>query len=189
MLGAMNRTRYTARVYVAAATDAMARNKVVQHESVWAASSITPEPTAKADALRSRAATRSTAAGSTGQLPLPSADEVPAAPSPTVYTIPRSREVGQAWATSILTTAWATLVAFSIMWAAWPSLLLVNGPGTCLPVCIAAHTFRCVCTANIVSTLATLCLAPSAHRSHLQSTWSCARTVADKESRAPRICP
>lgn len=52
--------------------------------------------------------------------------------------IPRSREVGQSYITAI----WSTLVAFvaclKLVFSLQPQLVLVNGPGTCLPICIAA---------------------------------------------------
>lgn len=53
-------------------------------------------------------------------------------------TIPRSREVGQPYLTSVLTTARAAWRALHIVHSADPHILLCNGPGTCLPVCVAA---------------------------------------------------
>jgi beta-1,4-N-acetylglucosaminyltransferase len=61
-----------------------------------------------------------------------------------VHHIPRSREVGQSWATSAISTAWATAFVVSIVLKERPGLLLVNGPGTCLPVCIIVHMARCL---------------------------------------------
>lgn len=62
-----------------------------------------------------------------------------------VYRIPRSREVGQSYASSVLTTLrsfvfglW--LVGFQVQ----PDLVLVNGPGTCLPIAVSAFFFRIV---------------------------------------------
>eukprot|EP00808_Paulinella_micropora_P001936 g8618.t1 len=51
--------------------------------------------------------------------------------------IPRSREVGQSYLTSALTTVVALLAAVRLMWSERPELLLVNGPGTCVPICWA----------------------------------------------------
>merc|ERR1719378_1658574 len=56
-----------------------------------------------------------------------------------VVRIPRSREVKQSWVTTVWTTALAT--AFTI--THWrkigrTDLLLVNGPGTCVPICLIA---------------------------------------------------
>lgn len=43
---------------------------------------------------------------------------------------------------SYLTSVWTTLVAFCacvrLMWREQPQVVLANGPGTCLPVCVAA---------------------------------------------------
>ena len=59
-----------------------------------------------------------------------------------VDVIPRSREVGQSYASSILTTLRALLVAVVVVLKRRPQLLLVNGPGTCIPICAAAFVFR-----------------------------------------------
>ena len=59
-----------------------------------------------------------------------------------VHRIARAREVGQsaAWA------VWGTLRGFAhalrVVHAEQPRLLLVNGPGTCIPVCAAAVLLR-----------------------------------------------
>lgn len=67
---------------------------------------------------------------------------------PTVHYIPRSREVGQSWVTSAVSTAWATIFAISIVVKERPGVLLVNGPGTCLPLCVIAHVARCLGVLN-----------------------------------------
>jgi len=59
-----------------------------------------------------------------------------------VDVIPRSREVGQSWLTSNFTTLRALAPAAVILLCRRPRLLLVNGPGTCIPVCGAAFVFR-----------------------------------------------
>eukprot|EP00884_Botryococcus_braunii_P019054 jgi/Botrbrau1/5832/Bobra.0366s0014.1 len=61
-----------------------------------------------------------------------------------VCTIPRSREVGQSYITSVVTTLIAMLAAFMIVLKENPDLVLVNGPGTCIPICVAAFFFRLV---------------------------------------------
>jgi beta-1,4-N-acetylglucosaminyltransferase len=73
----------------------------------------------------------------------PRAKSVNAVPADAAFLpIPRSREVGQ----SYVTAAWSTLLAFvaclRLVAAVSPDLLLVNGPGTCLPVCLAAALLR-----------------------------------------------
>lgn len=50
--------------------------------------------------------------------------------------IPRSREVGQKYITSIFTTSWALLYAGIVVLRHRPRVLLVNGPGTCLPLVV-----------------------------------------------------
>lgn len=59
-----------------------------------------------------------------------------------IYKIPRSREVGQSYLTSTLTTLYAFPYAFYIVGQVRPNLLLCNGPGTCLPIAIATLLYR-----------------------------------------------
>jgi beta-1,4-N-acetylglucosaminyltransferase len=61
-----------------------------------------------------------------------------------VYSIPRSREVGQSYVSSIRTTARAILYCFQLVARLQPDLVLCNGPGTCVPVCLATLFFRVV---------------------------------------------
>eukprot|EP00898_Chlorokybus_atmophyticus_P003317 jgi/Chlat1/3987/Chrsp26S04068 len=56
--------------------------------------------------------------------------------------IPRSREVGQTWSSSFVTTAYACLHALYFVAKHRPQLMLCNGPGTCLPLCWAAFFFK-----------------------------------------------
>uniref|UniRef100_A0A1I7XKZ6 UDP-N-acetylglucosamine transferase subunit ALG14 n=1 Tax=Heterorhabditis bacteriophora TaxID=37862 RepID=A0A1I7XKZ6_HETBA len=56
----------------------------------------------------------------------------------TIATIPRSREVHQSYVSSIITTLYSFYYAVKIVWKTKPDLVLVNGPGTCIPVVIAA---------------------------------------------------
>lgn len=58
------------------------------------------------------------------------------------HHIPRSREVGQSWSSSALTTAWALLACLGLVWRLRPQVVLVNGPGTCVPVVAAALLFE-----------------------------------------------
>ena len=48
----------------------------------------------------------------------------------------RSRNVGQSYLSSILTTLIALFNAIPLIFKIKPNLLLVNGPGTCLPLCL-----------------------------------------------------
>lgn len=163
VLLAMNRDLFTPRVYVAAGTDMMADEKVVQHEAKWAAKASSGESSdsnaiVEANEAKEQQPVFPSVAGNNGRVAT-GAEGAAAAlrrkgsgslgaaehsgTALKVHRIPRSREVGQSWASTVWTTALACPPAFHIVWTEWPALLLVNGPGTCLPVCIAASTFRC----------------------------------------------
>ena len=53
-----------------------------------------------------------------------------------IHFIPRSREVGQSYASSILTTLWSLVYSLGLVLWIRPGLLLCNGPGTCLPIAV-----------------------------------------------------
>lgn len=55
----------------------------------------------------------------------------------TFHSIPRSREVGQSWASTVISTLRASLAAAVLVLRLRPELLVVNGPGTCVPVSVA----------------------------------------------------
>ena len=59
-----------------------------------------------------------------------------------VYNIPRAREVGQSYLSSIYTTLYAIIYAIQLMASVKPDLLICNGPGTCLPLCVSAFGWR-----------------------------------------------
>jgi beta-1,4-N-acetylglucosaminyltransferase len=61
---------------------------------------------------------------------------------PVVYDIPRSREVGQSYLSSVLTTARAFGASLALVGRLAPDVILCNGPGTCIPICLAAFLFR-----------------------------------------------
>ncbi|KAM9129952.1 UDP-N-acetylglucosamine transferase subunit ALG14 [Pangshura tecta] len=56
----------------------------------------------------------------------------------TLNRIPRCREVYQSWSSSVLTTLYSILYSFPLTFRLKPDLILCNGPGTCVPVCISA---------------------------------------------------
>ncbi|KAH7520574.1 hypothetical protein FEM48_Zijuj08G0159300 [Ziziphus jujuba var. spinosa] len=56
----------------------------------------------------------------------------------------RSREVGQSYLTSVWTTLVAIAHALWIMIRIRPEVILCNGPGTCIPLCIIAFLFKVV---------------------------------------------
>ncbi|XP_037813385.1 UDP-N-acetylglucosamine transferase subunit ALG14 homolog [Lucilia sericata] len=51
--------------------------------------------------------------------------------------IPRAREVGQSWFTTVFTFLYALVWSFWLVFKEKPRLILCNGPGTCVPFCIA----------------------------------------------------
>ncbi|XP_073061302.1 uncharacterized protein [Primulina eburnea] len=54
----------------------------------------------------------------------------------------RSREVGQSYITSIGTTLIALTHALWLMFSIRPQVIICNGPGTCIPLCIIAFLFK-----------------------------------------------
>ncbi|KAH9626719.1 hypothetical protein KSS87_010658 [Heliosperma pusillum] len=54
----------------------------------------------------------------------------------------RSREVGQSYITSVLTTLIAIVHAVWLMIKIRPQVILCNGPGTCIPLCGIAFVFK-----------------------------------------------
>ncbi|XP_073157421.1 uncharacterized protein [Henckelia pumila] len=54
----------------------------------------------------------------------------------------RSREVGQSYITSVGTTLIALTHALWLMFRIRPQVILCNGPGTCIPLCIIAFLFK-----------------------------------------------
>ncbi|XP_029035181.1 UDP-N-acetylglucosamine transferase subunit ALG14 homolog [Osmia bicornis bicornis] len=58
------------------------------------------------------------------------------------YKIRRSREIHQSYYTSVYTTIYAILESVPILWKERPELILCNGPGTCVPLCITAFLFK-----------------------------------------------
>lgn len=61
--------------------------------------------------------------------------------------VPRSREVGQKYATSVLSTLHALVFAAMLVLRHRPRVLLVNGPGTCLPI---AFCCKILCSCQVV---------------------------------------
>ncbi|XP_014251928.1 UDP-N-acetylglucosamine transferase subunit ALG14 homolog [Cimex lectularius] len=59
-----------------------------------------------------------------------------------IVRVPRSRAVGQSYFTSVFTTLYAILATVPKMLYHRPELILCNGPGTCIPVCLIAFLMR-----------------------------------------------
>lgn len=60
----------------------------------------------------------------------------------TVHVIPRSREVGQSYASSLITTLYALVHSIVLVLRIRPALLLTNGPGTCVPIVLGCWILR-----------------------------------------------
>ncbi|KAJ8906273.1 hypothetical protein NDN08_002766 [Rhodosorus marinus] len=58
------------------------------------------------------------------------------------YFVPRAREVGQSYWTAAISTVYALVYSLSIVPRESPGVLLVNGPGTCVPLAISAFLFN-----------------------------------------------
>ncbi|XP_023715667.1 UDP-N-acetylglucosamine transferase subunit ALG14 homolog [Cryptotermes secundus] len=59
-----------------------------------------------------------------------------------IVKIPRSRSVGQMYISSVFTTLFALLVSLPIMLKKRPEVIICNGPGTCIPICVIAFMMR-----------------------------------------------
>ncbi|CAO3702706.1 unnamed protein product [Rhizopus stolonifer] len=59
-----------------------------------------------------------------------------------IYKIPRTREIGQSLKTVPWTISFALLKSSKIFIQTWPDLILSNGPGSCLPLCMLAFLAR-----------------------------------------------
>lgn len=65
-----------------------------------------------------------------------------------IESIPRSRDVGQSYFTSIFTTLRATAYSFIVVLRHRPDLILVNGPGSCVPICVSGLVLRILGACN-----------------------------------------
>ncbi|KAJ3426967.1 glycosyl transferase-related [Anaeramoeba flamelloides] len=61
-----------------------------------------------------------------------------------IYLVPRSRKVGQSYFSSIFKTLYASFFSFKIVVLENPKLILCNGPGTCVPIALAAFLLRII---------------------------------------------
>ncbi|XP_026810662.1 UDP-N-acetylglucosamine transferase subunit ALG14 homolog [Rhopalosiphum maidis] len=59
-----------------------------------------------------------------------------------IATIPRSRHVNQSYLTSIFSTIYAIFITVPMVLSFKPDLVLCNGPGTCVPVCLVAFIMK-----------------------------------------------
>ncbi|XP_061525815.1 UDP-N-acetylglucosamine transferase subunit ALG14 homolog isoform X1 [Phycodurus eques] len=58
-------------------------------------------------------------------------------PQFTIHRITRSREVHQSWSSSVRSTLNAQFYSIPLIFRVRPDMVLCNGPGTCVPLCIA----------------------------------------------------
>lgn len=65
-----------------------------------------------------------------------------------IFKIPRSRQVGQSFFTSAFSTLYSFLRCVPMMLYNRPELVLCNGPGTCVPICILAFLLRTLFLSN-----------------------------------------
>lgn len=145
LLRGMDLAAYTPRRYVVAATDAMSGPKAAALEQEHAAAQSLPPAQQQANpAVASpvrrrspRKALRSATAAATAPAGRP---EVGGAYA--IVSIPRSREVGQSFRSSVWSTLRSTWHAAAAVLSFRPDLLLTNGPGTALPLCAAAAVAR-----------------------------------------------
>lgn len=59
-----------------------------------------------------------------------------------IVRIGRSRHVGQSYTSAVLTTLRSIFQCFPIVYGQRPDLILCNGPGTCVPICLVAFVLK-----------------------------------------------
>lgn len=59
-----------------------------------------------------------------------------------IHRIPRSREVQQSFVSAIVTTIRSILHCIPLVYRLQPDLVLCNGPGTCVPICLIAFIYK-----------------------------------------------
>jgi beta-1,4-N-acetylglucosaminyltransferase len=65
-------------------------------------------------------------------------------PGFSILITPRAREVGQSFVSSIFSTLYVIFWCIPFLLTHRPEVILTNGPGTCVPVCLVAYFFRLV---------------------------------------------
>lgn len=59
-----------------------------------------------------------------------------------ILSTPRAREVGQSWSSTVFTSLRSLISCFSIVARNQPHVIVVNGPGTCVMVCLASTVLK-----------------------------------------------
>ncbi|XP_050428610.1 UDP-N-acetylglucosamine transferase subunit ALG14 homolog [Adelges cooleyi] len=60
----------------------------------------------------------------------------------TTAVIPRSRHVNQSYSSSVVSTLYSIVMTIPVVISFKPDLILCNGPGTCVPVCLVGFVMR-----------------------------------------------
>lgn len=71
-----------------------------------------------------------------------------------IELVDRAREVGQSYLTSVITTMRSFLTTASLVRRHRPGMVLVNGPGTCLPIVVWARLLVAGCLVYYVESIA-----------------------------------
>lgn len=66
-----------------------------------------------------------------------------------IRRIIRARNIRQSYLSSVCTTAASLLNTLPIIASVRPSLVLCNGPGTCIPVCLCAYLLKFLCLSSV----------------------------------------
>lgn len=66
-----------------------------------------------------------------------------------IFRIKRSRHVGQSYLTSIFTTIRSIWQCIPLVYRIQPDLVLSNGPGTCVPICLIAFILKILGAINV----------------------------------------
>lgn len=111
----LNPERYAPRCYVSARTDRLSEAKAKMHE---------------AEVEATCTGSHTSTLGSDGN---------DASADPSYVKISRSREVGQSYLTSVYSTLRSIAEAVFVVLRFRPELLLCNGPGTCIPLCLVCY--------------------------------------------------
>ncbi|KAI3404329.2 ALG14 [Candida oxycetoniae] len=62
--------------------------------------------------------------------------------APVYIRIPRARRVGQSYISSVFTTVYSFVISFIILLFHKPDVLLLNGPGTCIPIAYILFLYK-----------------------------------------------
>jgi beta-1,4-N-acetylglucosaminyltransferase len=131
LLTSLDLERYTPRCYVIAATDNHSMTKMEQFESAHNRSHFSDNTKSGTKKLEEK---------------MKEAQKVKGLETDwtnvRAVVIPRSREVGQSYISSVWTTLVALKQALAVVFYHRPNLLLCNGPGTCVPICAAAYLLK-----------------------------------------------